>query len=152
MTAGFFEQLSARHTPRRARLHLRKTERRLNMPTNNDDDEIPFGDFTLEAVDDLRGATAYIAGYDPDPECPFCEGCGYTPERNERGEVNGWGRCNCTNISIYAFVRRDLGLSMAQAMQYVDDKLAELQRAGLSKDDAMSRIYQLHNPFAEPNN
>jgi hypothetical protein len=60
------------------------------------------------------------APFDPDPECPFCNGDGYT-----RIVGNGFdqvGRCECTNWSTYAELRRTKGLTMRQAMAEMENE------------------------------
>jgi hypothetical protein len=52
-----------------------------------------------------------FAPFDPDPECPFCSGEGF---KRNCGQV---GRCDCTNCSRYAQLRRTGGLTMKQAME-----------------------------------
>jgi hypothetical protein len=53
--------------------------------------------------------------FNPDPECPFCSGEGF-----KRIFGNGFdlvGRCECTNWSRYAELRRTKGLTMKQALE-----------------------------------
>jgi hypothetical protein len=52
--------------------------------------------------------------FDPDPDCPFCSGAGFVGDR-DRG-----GRCECTNWSSYAKLRRTEGLTMKQALERFD--------------------------------
>jgi hypothetical protein len=58
-----------------------------------------------------------FAPFNPDPECPFCSGEGYT--RVVRDGFDVTGRCECTNWSSYAALRRANGLTMKQAMEEV---------------------------------
>ena len=60
-----------------------------------------------------------FAPFDPDPECPFCNGQGFTRLVCDRHEVVG--RCECTNWSAYAELRRTKGLTMKQAMAELSD-------------------------------
>lgn len=53
--------------------------------------------------------------FDPDPECPFCFGQGF---QCYSGQV---GRCDCTNWSSYADLRRTKGLTMKQAIAELRD-------------------------------
>lgn len=63
-----------------------------------------------------------LAPFDPDPECPFCGGKGGTHYFVPGvGEIHS--RCECTNWSRYAELRRSKGLSMKQAMAEMKDEL-----------------------------
>ena len=53
--------------------------------------------------------------FDPDPECPFCNGVGF--KRIVDDDVDLVGRCDCTNWSSYANLRRTKGLTMKQALE-----------------------------------
>jgi hypothetical protein len=64
------------------------------------------------------------APFDPDPECPFCSGDGY--RRLVGDGFDQVGRCECTNWSVYAELRRTKGLTMKQA-------IAELEKRTASK-------------------
>jgi hypothetical protein len=63
--------------------------------------------------------TDMLAPFDPDPECPFCSGVGY--RRSVGAGFDTVGRCECTNWSAYAELRRTKGLTMRQAMEEVDE-------------------------------
>jgi hypothetical protein len=65
--------------------------------------------------------------FDPDPECPWCHGRGI--KHIVFDDVDVVGRCDCTNWSVYAHLRRTRGLTMTQA-------LAEAGRNG--HDDSKS--------------
>jgi hypothetical protein len=56
--------------------------------------------------------------FNPDPECEFCKGQGYV--RHVGDDVDISGRCDCTNWSKYAELRRSRGLTMKQALVAVD--------------------------------
>jgi hypothetical protein len=51
-----------------------------------------------------------FAPFDPDPECPFCSGKGF--KRIVDDGIDLVGRCECTNWSSYAQLRRAMGLTM----------------------------------------
>ena len=75
-----------------------------------------------------------FAPFYPDPECPFCGGEGI----KHNGGVTS--RCECTNWSRYAELRRAKGLTMKQAMDELKDAdgdawLCEDQMHGPSPDD-----------------
>ena len=53
--------------------------------------------------------------FDPDPECPFCSGEGFTHIVGDG--IDQTGRCDCTNWSGYAELRRTKGLTMKQALE-----------------------------------
>jgi hypothetical protein len=54
--------------------------------------------------------------FNPDPECPFCTGEGFT--RLVGDGFDQVGRCDCTNWSSYAALRRAKGLTMKQALEH----------------------------------
>jgi hypothetical protein len=56
-----------------------------------------------------------LAPFDPDPECPFCSGEGFT--RIVGDDFDQASRCECTNWSSYAELRRAKGLTMKQALE-----------------------------------
>jgi hypothetical protein len=56
-----------------------------------------------------------LAPFDPDPECPFCSGKGF--KRIVDDSVDLVGRCECTNWSSYAQLRRTKRLTMKQALE-----------------------------------
>jgi hypothetical protein len=60
-----------------------------------------------------------LGPFDPDPECPFCSGKGFTCIIVDGCEIVG--RCECTNWSSYANLRRTKGLTMKQAMDELKD-------------------------------
>ena len=47
-----------------------------------------------------------LAPFDPDPECPFCGGDGFTRTVDGFDDVIDVSRCECTNWSTYAELRR----------------------------------------------
>jgi hypothetical protein len=61
-----------------------------------------------------------FAPFDPDPECPFCSGAGYV--RHVGDGFDTTGRCECTNWSTYAELRRAKGLTMREAMAEITNK------------------------------
>jgi hypothetical protein len=56
-----------------------------------------------------------LAPFDPDPECPFYSGEGF--RRFVSDGSDQVGRCECTNWSSYAELRRAKGLTMKQALE-----------------------------------
>jgi hypothetical protein len=56
-----------------------------------------------------------FAPFDPDPECPWCNGRGFKHIVDDQVDVVG--RCDCTNWSTYAELRRLKGLTMKQALE-----------------------------------
>jgi hypothetical protein len=64
---------------------------------------------------DNEGEPAMFAPFDPDPECPFCSGEGF--RRIVGDGFDQVGRCDCTNWSSYAELRRTKGLTMTQALE-----------------------------------
>ena len=62
-----------------------------------------------------------FAPFDPDPDCPWCHGKGF--KRNVMPGREVIGRCECTNWSSYAKLRRAKGLTMQQAMDELRDEL-----------------------------
>jgi hypothetical protein len=67
-----------------------------------------------------------FAPFNPDPECPFCTGAGYV--RRVGDDFDTVGRCECTNWSAYAELRRTKGLSMKQAIAELGCKVVPFPR------------------------
>ena len=61
-----------------------------------------------------------LAPFDPDPDCPFCSGVGFV--RTVGDGFDQVGRCECTNWSTTAELRRSKGLTMKQAMEEESNK------------------------------
>jgi hypothetical protein len=60
-----------------------------------------------------------FAPFDPDPECPWCNGRGFNRIVGDGFDVIG--RCDCTNWSTYAELRRSKGLTMKEALEAACD-------------------------------
>ena len=58
-----------------------------------------------------------LAPFDPDPECPFCSGKGFKRLVSPGDGIDQVSRCDCTNWSSYAELRRTKGLTMKQALE-----------------------------------
>jgi hypothetical protein len=67
-----------------------------------------------------RKETRMLPPFDPDPECPFCNGEGF--KRIVMPDREVVGRCDCTNWSSYAELRRTEGLTMKQALEASRDE------------------------------
>jgi hypothetical protein len=67
----------------------------------------------------IEGVTTMLAPFNPDPGCPFCHGCGFKRVLDDEAKIDVTGRCECTNWSAYAALRRSKGLTMQQAMDEI---------------------------------
>jgi hypothetical protein len=61
--------------------------------------------------------------FEPDPECPLCRGEGFT--RIVGDGIDCTSRCECTNWSLYAVLRRPKVWTMKEALERVESETPE---------------------------